>query len=166
MAAVLASAVACAEDDAPDDTRTSTAPAASASAEFEREAGRICAAAQEEFASLAEDLATAPNDPDPLAAALIRPGAEIYAKLADDLRTLQQEDPQSALVGTYLGYFEIIDTLLAARLRVGQPEGPTMADRQQLEARYQRIAAEQVEAASGAGLPRCAFDVTQTISGS
>jgi hypothetical protein len=134
--------------------------------EFEREAGRTCAAAEQEFASLADDLVTAPNDPDPLATALIRPGAEIYARLADDLRALQDEDPQPAVVGTYLGYFEIIDALLAARLRVGQPEGPSMSDRQQLEARYQRVAAEQVVAASDAGLPDCAFDVTQTISGS
>jgi hypothetical protein len=159
---VLASAVACSDDGGPDDAETS-ASVATASPEFEREADRICTDAEQEFASLGDDLTSAPDDPDPIATALIAPGAEVYAGLADALRALDEEDPQPPTVGTYLDYFEIIDTLLAARLRVGQPGGPAMGDRVELEARFQRVAGEQVGAASKAGLTACAFDVTEVI---
>ena len=69
------------------------------------------------------------------------------------------------LVTAYLGYFEVIDAVLQTRLRVGEPDGPSLDDRRELEGRWAAFSSEQSSMATAAGLPECAFDVTKTVFG-
>jgi hypothetical protein len=131
-----------------------------------REAEQICASARADLTTLGEDVELDPSLPDPVREGLVRPGARIYARQGELFRELTNRIEPTPAVSTYIGYFEIIDTLLNARLRVGEPGGPVKAEAQPLEARFQAVAGEQSAAATAAGLPGCAYEVTDAIFGS
>lgn len=156
----------CTSGDANPETEPA-APSARPSPELVEAAGRVCVDAKDELTALGASVTSgaAGQGPDPLMETLIRPGTSIYQRQADEFRTLiGRLDPTQA-VETYLGYFEIIDALLNARLLVGQPGGPAIGDARSLEARFQVMATEQAQAARDAGLSACDFDATDIIFG-
>lgn len=156
----------CSDEAEPELAASAPADQATTSTDFAREAVRICTDAKQEFESLADSIDADPDDADPLLEALVRPGALIYARQAERFRELEAAGPTTELVTAYLDYFEVIDALLNARLRVGAAGGPPLEDRRELESRFEAMANEQAAVAAAAGLPECDFDVIATIFGS
>lgn len=146
-----------------DDSPTEPAPSPQASSELSGAAGALCAQARADLTALGDDVELDPSVPDPLLEGLVRPGAAIYARLAEDLRALVDDTDPPASVATYLGWFEVLDAIITARLAVGEPGGPAQSETRALESRFQAASTEQAAAATAAGLDECAFDVTSTI---
>jgi hypothetical protein len=164
---VTALSVGCGDGDAgPGDAGPSANATAEPDPDFVREADRICTRTRQELVTLGDEVTLDTTAADPLLEPLIRPGTRILSQQADDFRELTRGTEPDEAVSTYTGYFEIIDALLNARLRVAEPNGPAEGDAQPLEARFQSMAAEQADAARAAGLQACAFDVTDAIFGS
>lgn len=150
------------DGDAPDAVPTSSAPEETPP-ELVRAADELCTEARAELTRLGDEVDPDPSVPDPLLESLIRPGAEIYARLAEKMRALTAPGVTTESVATYVGYFELLDAVVNARLEVGQPNGPQVSETRSLEARFQSISSEQAIAATAAGLDACSFDVNETI---
>lgn len=146
-------------------TETPSTEPVGPSSEFVAGADDICSDAESQFTALGKDPEFPDNATDPVREGLVRPAARIYAEQAEALRGLADRLAATPDVATYFDYFEVIDTLLQARLRVGEPGGPDSGEAHELELRFQAMSQEQSEAATTAGLSACAIDVPALLLG-
>lgn len=168
MTLAISGAISGCSDDAagPEpDAAPSTSKVADVDPELVQESEGICATTRDEFAELGENVDIDTTVLDPLGQAVIKPGAAIYARQGEQFRELTDRVTPTPALRTYVSYFEVIDAILSARLRVGAAEGGSSEGANAFEARFQAVAAEHAVAATAAGVPGCGFDAFETIFG-
>lgn len=157
------------DDSSTDSTASVTGPGAETAisqVEYTRRADVICADAANQFKALQRRFATQPlaDNVDPgvgLTRQLIVPATRIYAREAERMRALPPSSEDSEALDTYVGLFDVIETLLAERVRVGL--AMKLAETRPLEIEYQNVAAEQAAIARDSGLDGCAFEPVDII---